>query len=542
MFMKTILYSISAKRWLIPLNQFLLLILISNVTLGQLPDCASGNSMYIIYNDSLSGNKVSEIRPVNYATGAVGALMGSTGYTLKRTISGTTYYGSSSLGVDGITGRFFANTSMGFGGGPKDFISINTLTPSTTVIATTPSTSTVNVPNTNGLDDYFFVKMAISPTGTGYAIGVSRDTTITTPAKCNPLISFTTCNGTLAVNCSTIKLLGFLPSTAVSNNWQLYNGDIAFTSTGDLYYLSAAYQHIKAAGRYSDIRLFKILATDIPSAPGSGIIPMSFVADYNSIDSTVLNGLAFDPLGAMYISTKRYNGVQNPPLPTFTNELYKSNSAGSSTIMPGFGPKTLGYAAADLASCYFPAAVLAVNELRLSGSFNNGSARLTWKVNNDTQFDYFEIQRSDDGSDFATIGRINSQSAGQGNQPYSYDDVQVGFGNAKFYRIRQVTEQGARFYSNITKINFSSRIQSVSKAMPNPFSSAITINVELKAEANISLRLTDNAGRLVALKNYKGNTGMNKLNLDKLAALQPGLYILETMVNEETIREKIIKQ
>jgi hypothetical protein len=498
--------------------------------------------MYIIYNDSLSANKVSEIRPVNYATGAVGALMGGTGYLLKRTIGVTTYYGSSSLGLDGITGRFFANTTMGFGGGPKDFISINTLTATTVVIATTPSSSTPNVPNTNGLDDYFFVKMAVSPTGTGYAIGVSRDTTVTTPAKCNPLISFTTCNGTLALNCSTIKLLGFLPSTAVSNNWQLYNGDIAFTSTGDLYYLAAAYQHINSTGRYSDIRLFKILATDIPAVSGSGTIPMSFVADFNTIDSTVLNGLAFDPLGGMYVSTKKYNGNQNPPLPTFTNNLYKSTSSGSSTIIPGFGPKTLGYAAADLASCYFPATLLAVNELKLSGKFYNGATNLTWSVNNNTQTDYFEVQRSDDGNDFATIGRVSSQNTGQGSQTYSFDDLQVGFGSAKFYRIRQVTEQGTRFYSNITKINFSSKIQSISKAMPNPFTSTLMVNVDLKSEANITVRLIDNAGRIVGQKSYKAFTGNNKLNLDNLAALQPGLYILETVVNEETIREKIIKQ
>jgi hypothetical protein len=539
MFMKTFLQTISIKKWLIPIPLLLLLVLFAGNASGQLPDCASGNSMYVIYNDSLSGNVKSEIRPVSYATGAVGALMGGTGYLIKKTISGTSYYGSSSLAVDPLSQRFFVNTTMSFAGGPKDFIAINTLAATTAVIATTPSALTANVPIAGGLDNYFFVKMGVSVGGTGYAIGVSRDTTATTPATCNPLISFTAC-GTAA--CSTIKLLGFLPPGVLTDNWKIYNGDLAFNSTGDLYYLSIGFHQVNGNSRYTDLRLFKILATDIPSTAGVGIIPMSFVADYNSLDSTVLNGLAFDPLGKMYISTRRYAGPQNLPLPKFTNELYVSGSAGSATLIPGFGPKPASMIAADLASCYFPLAVLAVNENKLFGNYANGNIHLSWEVNNNTAVDYFEIQSSDNGSDFTTIARVSTKNTSQGTQTYTFDGAESGFGIARYYRVRQVMVQNARYYSNVLKINFSNKIQSVSKAMPNPFNSSITTNVELRTEANIAMRLLDNSGKLVSLKNFQGNRGMNKLSLDNLTALRPGLYILETVVNEETIREKIIKQ
>ncbi len=542
MFMKTCLLPASKTRSYAAILWLLVVMMTTaKVAVAQLPDCASGNFMYIIYNDSASANKPSEIRPVNYSTGAVGALMGGTGYLLKKTIGGTSYYGSSSLGLDGITGRFYVNTTMSFSGGPKDFITINTLTATATVIATTPSVSTANVPHANGLDDYFFVKMAISPTGTGYAIGVSRDTTITTPATANPLISFTTCAGAPSVGCSTIKLLGFLPVAPKSTNWDLYNGDIAFTSTGDLYYMSAGYHRIKGNGRYDDLRLFKIDALNIPSVPGVGSIPMTFLADYNTLDSTVLNGLAFDPLGNMYISTRRFNGPQNIPLPTFTNELYKSSTLGSTTLIPGFGPKTLGFSAADLASCYFPLSVLAINELTLTGKYMSGNTNLMWEVNNNTSTDYFEVQRSDDGLEFTTIAKVNVNNTDKASQNYRYSDPQSGFGKPRFYRIRQIMNLGMRLYSSIVKINLSDKITSVSKAMPNPVSTSFEVSVALKTEASVNLRLIDNGGRTVETRNYKGYTGNNKFNFDNLTRLKPGLYILETKIDDEVIREKIIK-
>lgn len=539
--MKTILLPGKARSFVKPLTIFMVVMTaLANSMQAQLADCSSGNVMYIIYNDSTAANAPSEIRPVTYATGAVGALMGGVGYTIKKKIGATTYYGSSSLAVDPTLRLFYVNTSMGFSGGPKDFIAINTLAATQTVIATSPSTSTANVPNASGLDNYFFVKMAISPVGNiGYAIGVSRDTTITTPATANPLISFTPC---ATAGCSTIKLLGYLPATPQSQNWNLYNGDIAFNSTGDLYYLSAAYSQINGSSRYNDIRLFKIDALNIPSVPGTGIIPMSFIADYNSIDSTVLNGVAFDPTGGMYISTRRFNGPQNPPLPTYVNELYKSTGPGATSIIPGFGPKTAGYAAADLASCFFPLVVLDENKVKLSGKYSSGQVNLTWGVNNNTNVSYYEIQRGDDGVSFETVGQLSVKNPGQGDQTYIFNDPQSGFGKPAYYRIRQVMNSGARVYSNVLRISFNSKINLVSKPKPNPFISYIDVSVQLKAASTVTARLSDQSGRLVYSHNFGGQVGENKLTLDNVGNLRSGIYILELTVDDEIIREKLIKQ
>ena len=106
---------------------------------------------------------------------------------------------------------------------------------------------------------------------------------------------------------------------------QLFNGDIAFDNSGNLFFATAAFSKVNGIPRYTDARLFKINAIDVPSTPGTATIPMSFVADYNTLDSTVINGIAFSPLGAMYMTTRRFSGVQTSPVVTpFVNERVMS--------------------------------------------------------------------------------------------------------------------------------------------------------------------------------------------------------------------------
>src|SRR4051812_19003804 len=190
---------------------------------AQIPDCL-GTSMYAVWNDSIgsSVNAPSEIRSINYTTGAVGPLVGGVKYLIQK----GAFFGTAGLALDPIFKHFFVITQMGSGSGlQKDIIDINPVTGIMTTIGTTPAIATGNVPDI--LSNYHFVKLAISPGGVGYAIGVHRDTLAGgfTAAKCNPLISFSTCAGVPTAGCSTpsIKLLGYLSNaTQISTNWRLF--------------------------------------------------------------------------------------------------------------------------------------------------------------------------------------------------------------------------------------------------------------------------------------------------------------------------------
>lgn len=508
---------------------------ITEVAQSQLPNCTSGTTMYAIFNNVAGSTTAdsTEIRPVNVATGAVGALVGGRRYWIRKLNGSTWYYGSAGLGVDMITNRFYVMTQMS-AAMQKDIITINPVTGTMTTIGTTPTSPT-------SLNNYHFVKLAISPNGYGYALGVHRDTT-SAATTFNPLIRFTTCGAAPTAGCSTVELLGYLPSTGNMYKWLLFNGDIAFDIFGNMYFATAAFERVGTIGRYTDARLFRVDASDIPATAGTGTIPMSFVAEYNSLDSTVINGIGLDGAGNMYLTTRRFTGVQtNPPGPS-NSELYQSPFPGVANIVTPFAPITANFSVADLGSCYFPTTVLGLDKFKLQYKYESGRVNLKWETNKNKDVSYFEVQRSDDGNNFESIATVQVANPDEAIASYTYADVQDGFGKNKFYRIRQVMRNSAKLYSNVVNVAFNRKINLAKSLRPNPFTSQIEAVVTLKSAAPVNVRLMDQDGRVVYSKQFSGRTGENILNINGIGRLAPGIYIAELGVQDEVIREKVVRQ
>src|SRR4030095_4023888 len=335
--------------------------------------------------------------------------------------------------------------------------------------------------------------------------------------------------------------LGYLPSTALMYKWDLFNGDISFDAVGNLYFATAAFWRVNGLGRYTDARLFRINAANIPAAAGAGTIPMSLVAEYNGLDSTVVNGLTFDPAGNMYMSTRRFLGVQASPAPPSVSEVYSSWTPGASNNIATFGPVPAGKSIGDLAGCYFPAMVLAINDIRLSGKYSSGQSTLQWNSHNNDNVVYYEIQRSSNGEDYETIARVDPINVSQADQNYTYNDANAGNGR-KYYRVRQVLPTGSKFYSNVININVNPKLTLNSTIRPNPIESFFDVNVKLTSTSNVMIRLIDQNGRVMHTQRFSGQGGDNKFTVNNLSHLSKGVYIAEISVDEDIIREKLIKQ
>jgi Secretion system C-terminal sorting domain len=507
-----------------------------DVAEAQLPDCVSGNTIYAIFNRDSTNSTIadsSEIRTVNTVTGAIGGLMGGKRYWIRKqdpSSSTTYYYGSSALGVDMITSRFYLMTQMSPSMG-KDIITIDPVTGTMTTIGTTPST----------LNSHHFVKLAISPTGVGYAIGVARSTS-TGPATFSPLIRFTTCGASPTNNCSNITLLGYLPAGTNMYKNKLFNGDIVFDNYGNLLFLTVAFDSAGSVIKYTNARLFRIEATDIPAGAGTGIIPMSFVADYDNLDSTVVNGIALDGAGDMYLATRRFVNTSSNPSRPWYSELHRSTLPGNSTLIGGFAPLPTNLVIADLASCYFPQTVLSKNKIQLYYKYESKHVNLRWQVSNNKEVAYFQIQRSDNGVDFETIGTVPAANPDQASAAYEYSDPQNGYDRSKFYRVRQIMRNNVGFYSNIVNANFNSKLNLTTNLKPNPFSSQIQATLWLRSANAINVRIVDQSGRTVYTQQFAGKAGDNTLKLERLGNLKPGVYVVEMAVQDDVIREKMIKQ
>ena len=84
----------------------------------------------------------------------------------------------------------------------------------------------------------------------------------------------------------------------------------------------------------------------------------------------------------------------------------------------------------------------------------DNTVRLSWKTAEESNMDRFEIERSQNARDFASIGTVpNTNQVSQNN--YSFDDNHP-MRNISFYRLKMVSNTAAASYSRIIPVQFNS--------------------------------------------------------------------------------------
>ncbi len=175
--------------------------------------------------------------------------------------------------------------------------------------------------------------------------------------------------------------------------------------------------------------------------------------------------------------------------------------------------------------------------------FENRDANLNWSTASEVNGSHFEIERSDEGVNFAQIGRVEATGNSSVDQDYKFSDREVNMQRAsdlvKYYRIKLVDIDGEYKYSGIRVVNFTrSDIDFTVSAFPNP-----TINyvqLELTGLDNTSedrpmLNIYSNTGELV--RSERLNSDLGKIDMSNL----PGsLYHFIIDYKGQRYTEKIV--
>jgi hypothetical protein len=153
---------------------------------------------------------------------------------------------------------------------------------------------------------------------------------------------------------------------------------------------------------------------------------------------------------------------------------------------------------------------------------NAGAVLLKWSTALEISNDHFEIERSYDGSTWATLSTVKGAGASNMNVNYSYTDNSVA-GKTIYYRLKQVDIDGGFEYSAVRTI------RDRNTAAAKIYSTANAINIELNTEIKSSVLVTvmNTNGQVIAKKQFA--TGY-KINLD-LATQQSGVVFVNVADN-----------
>ena len=181
--------------------------------------------------------------------------------------------------------------------------------------------------------------------------------------------------------------------------------------------------------------------------------------------------------------------------------------------------------------------LLPVNLLKFTAEKSGSKAvELKWSTNAENNNNFFEVQRSADGINFVTIGKVNALQSAATIKSYSYTDSKPAAVN--YYRLKQIDKDGGFDYSATLPVKFDTKIKW--QLYPNPANAKTALYMQENVEG-LQLALTDLSGRVVY-----NSAVMNAVNGQQISLpvnkLAKGIYLLKITTPGSVTTEKLVVQ
>lgn len=164
----------------------------------------------------------------------------------------------------------------------------------------------------------------------------------------------------------------------------------------------------------------------------------------------------------------------------------------------------------------------------------NKNVQLLWTVNSNEEARSFEVERSDDGSDYKKIGgRLPVNDSGV--VLYEFVDAMPRENKTYSYRVRILAKDGTTSYSELNAVKVNDDIIRC-KLKQNPVRNSIDAEVISANTGNLQVSVFTNFGQRVLSETAKLSTGVNNLSFSSQNLL-PGIHrlVLETGTERKVI-------
>ena len=149
------------------------------------------------------------------------------------------------------------------------------------------------------------------------------------------------------------------------------------------------------------------------------------------------------------------------------------------------GPYILlgGYKGASLALARLnnSHAALPVKLLDFTAHKKDHSVLLEWRTESEFNTSRFEIERSEDGSDFKNLGKIKSTGAGNVRTTYTFTDKSP-FAGDNYYRLKQVDKNGNFIYTPIRLVSLNTTQNLTIAIYPQPAKKSCNYKTAFRSE------------------------------------------------------------
>ncbi len=172
---------------------------------------------------------------------------------------------------------------------------------------------------------------------------------------------------------------------------------------------------------------------------------------------------------------------------------------------------------------------LPVNLVSFDVSKEQGGNLLTWTTASEINNDHFEIQYSEDGISFITIGYVAGQGTSYQINNYSFFDER-SFNGTVYYRLKQVDFDGTTSYSNTISLGNAQAI-SLFKSGDN--------TISINGENLTGVEVFDMNGKLIYSDILNKNLAAQTVHFDA-ASIAQGVYFVRVLSGNQSFSQKLV--
>ena len=182
---------------------------------------------------------------------------------------------------------------------------------------------------------------------------------------------------------------------------------------------------------------------------------------------------------------------------------------------------------------FFDVLIVPVELVSFDAAISSGKVVLNWKTATEVNNAGFEIERSENNSNFTKIGYVNGSGTTTEINEYSFTDNSLEQIGKYYYRLKQIDLDGSFEYSNTVSVNFSDIpvVYNLFQNYPNPFNPQTTIKISLPFESEVKLIVYNSIGQEVAtLINNVMEAGYHELLWNGISVAS-GVYLYRLTAN-----------
>lgn len=168
---------------------------------------------------------------------------------------------------------------------------------------------------------------------------------------------------------------------------------------------------------------------------------------------------------------------------------------------------------------------------------SSNSVYLNWQTSSEINSSYFDVERSTEGMNFITIGKV--QAAGNSDQSISYSFVDNNLVQGyTYYRIVEYDKDGSTTSSSIKSVDITDDNLVI---MPNPTAGNFTVTGKAPVNSIVNIIIVNSLGQQISELTCQvaGESFTQVINISNLAS---GIYYLQIQTSESTQVKKVIKE